>query len=233
MFSFPALFAAALAGSLAARSAKPPTPRAGAAGADAVVELPKPRTRGSLSVEEALARRRSVRDFAANTPVTLEEVSQLLWAAQGTTSPDGKRTAPSAGALYPIEIYLVAARVEGLLPGLYRYETRRHRLVRIAAGDRRKELAAAALDQESVREAPAALVIAAVEKRTAKKYGSRAERYVKVEAGCVAENVALQAAASGLGTVVVGAFDDARLSAAAALAPGEQPLLVMPFGKPR
>lgn len=197
------------------------------------VELPRPHARGTLSVEEALARRRSVRDYARGSGVGLAEISQLLWAAQGITSAEGGRTAPSAGALYPIEVYLAVSQVDGVAPGVYRYETARHRLIRVIAGDRRRELAAAAYDQEPVRDAPAALVIAAVETRTAKKYGARAERYVKIEAGCVAENVALQAVASGLGTVVVGAFDDARLSSAVSLAPGEKPLLVMPFGKPR
>jgi SagB-type dehydrogenase family enzyme len=198
----------------------------------AVIRLPPPKTSGNVSVEDTLARRRSVRAYA-DRPLSLAEVSQLLWAAQGVTGPDGKRTAPSAGALYPMEISLVAGRVTGLDAGIYRYLPAAHSLRRIAAGDRRRAVAEAALWQEWVREAPAVIVIAGVVERTAKKYDPRAPRYVDIEAGAVAQNVNLQAVALGLGTVVVGAFDDSRLAAAAALSSGERPLLVIPVGKPR
>ena len=174
------------------------------------VKLPEPRREGPVSVERALAERRSVREFASG-PLALAEVAQLLWAAQGITHPRGKRTAPSAGALYPLELYLVAGAVSGLSPGLYRYEPKRHRLRRAATGDLRGPLSRTALEQEWVAEAPAVLVFTAVHARTARKYGRRAPRYVHMEVGHAAQNVYLQAQALGLGTVMVGAFRDRPL----------------------
>ncbi len=197
--------------------------------ADDAVSLPQPKAAGSISIEETLARRRSVRAFADST-LSLEEISQLLWAAQGVTHSDGLRTAPSAGALYPLEIYLVAGRVATLPPGIYRYTPQRHRLHRTVSGDRRSELASAALHQNWIADAPAVLVIAAVFPRTAGKYGERAERYVHIETGHAAENVCLQAVALGLGTTVVGAFSDPEVKRL--LGAGEEkPLLLLPVGK--
>lgn len=190
--------------------------------------LPEPRLTGDVSVEQALSERRSLRRFAA-APVRLAEVSQLLWSAQGITDKEGGRTAPSAGATHPLEIFLVAGAVTGLDAGIYRYLPQRHELVRTAVGDRRAELAAAAY-QDWVRTAPAAIVIAAVEKRTA-RYGRRASLYVHMEAGAVTENVHLQAEALGLGTTVVGAFDDRDLKAAVGLEAQEEPLAILPVGR--
>ncbi len=190
--------------------------------------LPEPRLTGDVAVEVALHARRSRRSYAS-APLRLEEVSQLLWSAQGVTNEEGARTAPSAGATYPLELCLVAGEITGLDAGIYRYRPRRHELVRIAAGDRRAELAAAAY-QDWVRTAPAALVIAAVEKRTA-RYGRRAALYVQMEAGAVTENVHLQAEALGLATVVVGAFDDRDLKATVGLETLEEPLAIMPVGR--
>jgi SagB-type dehydrogenase family enzyme len=196
------------------------------------LKLPKPSHDGETSLESALRRRRSVREFS-NLPLTLAEVSQLLWAAQGVTDPEGKRTAPSAGALYPLEVFLVAGRVDGLPAGVYRYRPRGHELARVIEGDRRAKLASAALDQTWMKDAPVAMVITAVYERTAAKYGRRAERYVHIEVGHTAQNVHLQAVALRLGTVVVGAFDDAEVKRVLALADDEQPLCLMPIGKPR
>jgi SagB-type dehydrogenase family enzyme len=182
-----------------------------------------------MSVEEALRRRRSLREFRP-APLALTEAAQLLWAAQGRTAEDGRRSAPSAGALYPLEVFLVAGRVEGLAPGVYRYRPDGHVLERVTEGDRRRALSEAALGQAWVRSAPAALVLAAVHERTARKYGRRAERYVHIEVGTAAQNVALQAVALGLGTVLVGAFDDAELARASGLAPEERPLAILPVG---
>jgi SagB-type dehydrogenase family enzyme len=215
-------------------------PLLGAAGAAAetratrveTVALPAPKRAGTLGVETALAARRSVREFAPSA-LGLAELSQLLWAAQGTSTPDGRRTAPSAGALYPLELLVVAGQVAGLPSGVYRYRSEVHGLVRIAAGDRRRALAAAALDQEWMRAAPAVLVIAAVYARTERKYGERGARYVHIEAGCAAENLALQSVALGLGTVVVGAFGDREVAAAAGLEEDERPLALLPVGHPR
>ena len=135
----------------------------------------------------------------------------LALAAQGITHSEGLRTAPSAGALYPLEVYLVAGRVATLPAGIYRYDPRRHQLVPTVSGDRRRELTLAALHQSWIADAPAVVVIAAVFRRTSTKYGGRGERYVHIEAGHAAENVCLQAVALGLGTTIVGAFSDAEV----------------------
>jgi len=196
------------------------------------IRLPEPRADSSTSIESALRRRRSVREFCKE-PLTLAEVSQMLWAAQGIIGPEGKRTAPSAGALYPLEALLVAGKEGDLPAGVYRYRPQGHELVCIAEGDRRAKLAAAALEQEWLADAPVTIAIAAVYERTAGKYRQRAERYVHMEVGHAAQNVHLQAAALALGTVVVGAFDDAEVKRILALANNEQPACLMPVGRPR
>jgi SagB-type dehydrogenase family enzyme len=194
------------------------------------VSLPSPRPASAVSVEEALASRRSIRDFA-DAGLSLEDMAQLLWAAQGITHAEGLRTAPSAGALYPLEVYLVAGRVATLPAGIYRYDPRRHQLAPTALGDRRPGLAAAALHQTWIADAPAVVVIGAVFRRTSVRYGERGERYLHIEAGHAAENVCLQAVALGLGTTVVGAFSDVEVKRLLGLGE-EQPLLLIPVGKP-
>ncbi|HSP16551.1 MAG TPA: SagB/ThcOx family dehydrogenase [Thermoanaerobaculia bacterium] len=196
-----------------------------------VTKLPVPSKSGTVAVERALSSRRSVREFAGSA-IGLRDLSQLLWAAQGITTSDGRRAAPSAGALYPLQLYLFAGAVNGLPSGVYRYDARSHALEIVVAGDRRRELSGAAA-QPFVADAPAAIVITAVYPTTARKYGARAERYCAIEAGCASENVALQAVALGLGTVVVGAFDEARLRDAALMRRAETPLVIMPIGIPR
>jgi SagB-type dehydrogenase family enzyme len=182
-------------------------------------------------VEEALGSRRSLRSFAG-APLTLLEVSQLLWAAQGITSADGGRTAPSAGALYPLELYLVAGDVTALPRGTYHYRPRQHDLVCVDSGeDRRSALAAAALGQRWVAAGAAVLVISAVYERTTTKYGERGDRYVHMEVGHVAQNVYLQAAALRIGTVFVGAFRDNAVSQALGLPATARPLGLMPLGR--
>lgn len=196
------------------------------------VRLPKPHASGAIAVEKALASRRSLREFAPGRPLTQAELGQLLWSAQGVTGAGGLRTAPSAGALYPLELHVIAGNVAGLPPGVYRYVAAEHALARTTEGDRRSALASAALGQSWLASAPAVVLVAAVPERTARKYGPRAERYVHFEAGCAAENLALQATALGLGTTVVGAFDDAAVASLAGLAPGERPLALLPVGRP-
>lgn len=191
--------------------------------------LPAPAAEGPMAVEQALQRRRSVRAFAPRA-LTLAEVGQLLWAAQGRTSAEGGRTAPSAGATYPLDLLLAAGRVEGLTPGLYRYDPAAHGLVRLAADDRRAELAGATPGQAWIAQAPALLVLTALPARTARRYGERAERYVAIEVGHAAQNVYLQATARGLGTTLVGAFDDARVTEILALPAGQRPLALLPVG---
>lgn len=217
---------------LLASSAPAPEAEALASPEAASIALPAPRSSGAMPLEQALAGRRSVRDFAP-TPVTLEEVAQLLWAAQGANRPDGRRTAPSAGATYPLELRLVAGEVTGLPAGVYRYVSAGHRLERIAGGDPRGALAAAARGQDWVAAAPAAVVVSAVVARTAARYGERAERYVAIEVGHAAQNLFLQAVALGLGSTPVGAFSDRELARLAALPDGERPYLLLPVGRPR
>gem|GEM_PF-158825 len=177
-----------------------------------LLALPAPDTQGQVPLETALQERRSVRTFR-DQPLTLRAVSQLLWAAQGRTDPRGFRTAPSAGALYPLAVYVVAGTVAGLAPGVYRYTPDRHRLERRRAGDVRAALAEAALGQPWVAAAPASLVFTAEIRRTAAKYGNRAARYVFMEAGHAAQNACLEAVALNLGSVPVGAFREAAVDA--------------------
>ena len=196
-----------------------------------VIKLPQPREDGKTSVESALRHRRSTRQFR-DTPLTLAEVSQLLWAAQGITGAEGRRTAPSAGALYPLEVFVVAGNVEGLSAGVYRYRPGEHDLSLVTDGDRRVKLAAAAQEQIWLKGAPAIIVITGVYERTAARYKERAERYVRIEAGHASQNVQLQAVALDLGTVIVGAFDDDRVKRELGLAADEQPLCLLPVGRP-
>lgn len=182
-------------------------------------------------MERALGQRRTTREFT-DAPLTLGEVAQLLWAAQGITGPRGFRTAPSAGALYPLEIYVAAGRVKGLDPGVYKYRPQGHRLTLIARGDKRSALARAALGQPWVRDNAAVLVFAAEEKRTTGKYGSRGVRYVHIEVGHAAQNVFLQATALGLGAAVVGAFRDSGVEKTVRMPKEERALYLMPVGRP-
>jgi SagB-type dehydrogenase family enzyme len=187
-----------------------------------LARLPGPKKQGSVSVEEVLARRRSERSFARRA-LDREQISQLLWAAQGATQ--GRlRTAPSAGALYPLEIYLVTSE------GIHHYLPQSHELERISDGDILSQLARAALDQGYVREAPVSVVIAAVYQRTERRYGERAARYVWMEAGHVAQNIHLQAVAMGLGSVPVGAFDDRQVHRVMSLPEDQMPLYIIPVG---
>lgn len=194
------------------------------------IKLPEPKYGGVMSVEEALMKRRSVRVFKEG-PVMLAALSQLLWAAQGMADQRGLRTAPSAGALYPLELYVVAGNVTGLPPGLYKYGRERHELLDVAKGDRRNDLCNAALGQSSIRRAALVLVLSGVYERTTSKYGERGIRYVHMEAGHAAQNVYLQAVSLGLGTVVVGAFQDEEVKRLLKMGDRESPLYIMPVGK--
>jgi len=194
------------------------------------IQLPEPRYESETSVEEALSQRRSIRAYSGDN-LTLEEVSQLLWAAQGITAPWGGRTAPSAGALYPLELYVVVGDVEGIDQGVYRYIPQGHELVKVRDGDLRAELADAALGQSSVRDAAIDLVFTAVYERTTVKYKERGVRYVQMEAGHAAQNVYLQAVSLDLGTVTIGAFGDTEVKQIMHLEEQEDPLYIMPVGR--
>lgn len=193
------------------------------------ISLPKPNLDGTVSIEKAIKSRRSVRNYQ-DKPLTMEQVSQLLWAAQGITSDDNLRAAPSAGALYPMELYVVVGKVDGLDAGVYKYNCNTHDLLQISLGDKRNELSSASLGQDSVSNGVIDIVICGVYERTGAKYGDRAQRYVHMEAGHIAQNIYLQGVALGLGTVVVGAFDDSSVQEVIGAATDEQPLYVMPVG---
>ncbi len=198
------------------------------------VELPDPRTESDVSVEEAIASRRSRRSFAAR-PLTLQQLGQILWAAQGLTGPQGrKRAAPSAGATYPMFVYVAVGQggVEGLEAGVYRYVPEQHALQPRREGDVRGQVSGAALGQSSLTEAPLDLLLAAEYERTTRRYGERGIRYVAIEVGHVGENVYLQAEALGLGTVAVGAFDDEAVGTAFGIPEEQDALYLMPVGYP-
>jgi SagB-type dehydrogenase family enzyme len=196
-----------------------------------MIALPTPTIGGGRSLDWTLAARRSVREYrhAALAP---RELGQLLWAAQGFTSGDGLRAAPSAGALYPLEVYAVIGAVDDIPGGIYRYAARRHTIAPVVSGDHRAALAAAALGQECVAEAAAVIALAAVPARTTQKYGARGLRYVHMEVGHASQNICLQAVALDLGCVVVGAFDDATVKKVLRLGANEEPMCLLPVGRP-
>lgn len=194
--------------------------------------LPKTVAGDDNPLNPILQQRRTHREFA-NQSITLEQAAQLLWAAQGITSREGYRTAPSAGALYPLELHLLAGQVEDLPAGSYRYDPARHLLQREKSGDMRQAVVAIALQQEWMAEAPAMVVISAVDARTRKKYGNRGARYVLMEVGHAAQNLLLQAVALDLAGATVGAFEDKRLHELLGLGDEEHPLIILPVGHPR
>ena len=192
------------------------------------VSLPRVETRQPLA--HLLAARRTARDFTGES-MELGALAALLWAAQGVTAKDGLRTAPSAGALYPLELYAVTGdRVRDLPAGVYRYRPEGHVLQALIDGDQRGALAEAALDQAWVADAATVLVVTAFYRRTARKYRERAVRYVHLEAGHAAQNVCLMAVTLGLGAATVGAFHDAGVQRLLVLNDEEQPLYLLPVG---
>jgi SagB-type dehydrogenase family enzyme len=190
-----------------------------------VVKLPSPRAAGGMPLDGALAMRRSVREFVS-TPLTWNEIGQLLWAAQGITHDQGKRTAPSAGATYPLELYVATA------DGLFRYRPNGHSVSRITTRDLRKEIQRAAGGQDAI-DAPAVFAFAAAPARTAGRYGDRAMRYVLIETGHAAQNLLLEAVSLGLGGVPVGAFSDTALHRTLGLPADRVVLYLVPVGHPR
>jgi SagB-type dehydrogenase family enzyme len=197
------------------------------AGEREMIKLPEPKIKGSVSLEEAIARRRSIREFAERD-IKLEEVSQLLWAAQGITDKAKSfRAVPSAGALYPLEIYVVTRE------GLFRYIVEKHALEILDNHDLRSELSDASWGQEMVRQAGANIVICAIFKRVTSKYAERGIKYVYMEAGHAAQNIHLMAVSLGLGSVSVGAFDDKKVQALFKLDKNIEPLYIVPIGAKR
>lgn len=203
-----------------------------------IIDLPQPQKKGIIFVEESLHNRRSRRQFQ-DKEISLESLSQILWAAYGVTfsidnAPSlrgGLRTAPSAGGLYPLEVYAVVGKVEGLEPGLYKYLPKGHKIEKVIDKDIRAELCQAAIGQKMIQEAPVSIVYTAVFSRTTDKYKERGrERYVWIDLGHSAENVYLQVEALGLGTCAIGAFMDDKMRKLLNLPKEEEPLYIMPIG---
>lgn len=196
---------------------------------DGIIQLPEPSKTSDISIEQALAERRSVRSYSKD-PLSLQDVSQLVWAAQGITQ-GAYRTAPSAGALYPLEIYVVVGNVQGLEQGVYKYNPEEHVIEQVNQGDMRQQLQQSSLNQSSVGDGAIDIVIAGVFERTTKKYGERGNQYVYMEAGHAAQNIYLQAVSLDLGTVTIGAFDEPTIQKILDMNEDEIPLYIMPIGK--
>ncbi len=192
------------------------------------MKLPAVRLESNVSVEEALNTRRSVRQYKKE-PLTIQEVSQLLWAAQGKTAGWGGKTAPSAGAIYPLTIYLAVGEVKELAPGVYRYLSDNHELEKVLSKDVRKELTEAAWNQEYIQNAPVSIIVAADYEKMIRRYGKRGVRYVDNEVGHVGQNVQLQGEALKLGSVIIGAFEDSLVRSILGIR--EEPVYIIPVGK--
>ena len=190
--------------------------------------LPPPQKDSETSIEEALLGRQSVRDFTGTT-VSLQQLSQLCWAAQGVTHGTG-RTAPSAGGLYPLRVYAVVGNVENLTAGVYLYDPVTHTFNRLIEGDLRESLSKAALSQRSVKQAPVDFVITGNYGVVTPRYSDRAERYTHLEAGHASQNICLQAVGLNLGVVTIGAFDDDAVRKVLKLSEDETPLYIIPAG---
>jgi SagB-type dehydrogenase family enzyme len=195
--------------------------------AQSPISLPAPKLDGTVSVEKALAERRSFREFTADS-LSLPEFSQLVWAAQGITSDKGKRTAPSAMATYPLEVYAVVKRVQGLPSGVYQYVPQGHTLTVLRAGDPGKDFSAA-FSQAIAEKCAAAVIINWSPAITGDKYKDRAERFAAFEAGHACQNVLLEAQALGLGAVPAAGFEDAALKKF--LGVSTEPLYIIPIGR--
>jgi SagB-type dehydrogenase family enzyme len=207
----------------------------------ATIKLPGAQLKGNVSLEETISRRRAVRRYSEK-PILLSQLSQILWAAQGITGTGEFRAAPSAGATYPLEIYVVIGKqcidngkakqdFQELQAGIYHYEPNSHSLSLRTSGDLRPYLARAALDEEFIAKAPVDIVICALYHRTSYRYGKRGERYVHMEVGHVGENIHLQAMAIGLSTVEVGAFNDEAVIEVLGVDQQFKPIYIMPIGR--
>ncbi len=197
-----------------------------------VIRLSEPAYDGKISVERAIKERRTIRDFQPK-PLTLDQLSQLLWSAQGITDErNGFRAAPSGGALYPLDVYAVVGEgaVEGLVSGVYHYHPLSHSIQVIRKGDRRKEVASASLWQMWMVRAPVIFVITSEYDRITGKYGNRGMRYAQIEVGHVGQNIFLQSGALGLAAGIVGAFRDGAVAKAIGAPKAHEPLIIMPVG---
>jgi len=197
------------------------------------MNLPQPQEKGEVSLEEAIKKRQSVREFSPRA-LSLKQLSQLLWAAQGITERENsRRSCPSAGALYPLEIYVVVKNLSGTEPGIYYYDAFKHSLEMVRKGNFSTRLADACLGQFFISEAPVVIVICAESERTTWKYGERGARYVHIEAGHCGQNICLQVQSLGLATVPVGAFWDREVQKAIEIPEEYEPLYIFPVGYPK
>lgn len=195
-----------------------------------IIHLPAPRKGSHISLEQALQNRRSTRDYTGG-PVNLSDVSQLLWSAQGETSTNDYRTAPSAGALFPLELYLLVTNVRDLKTGIYKYIPSIHSIRRQNNTDVKEKLAKLCFDQTWITKAAVDILISAVYERTTIKYGDRGIRYIYLEAGHAAQNICLQATVLGLSVTTVGAFSDQGLKSTLNIPSNEFPLYLLTIGK--
>ena len=189
------------------------------------ITLPTAKITGQMSLEEAIQKRKSVRKYSPKE-LTSEQVAQILWAANGANPRKNfvARNVPSAGGVFPMTVYLLDKN------GIYRYQSLNHSLALVKEGDKRKELSGAALGQAAINQAPVDLVITADVAKCAQRYGERAQRYTDIEAGHIGQNVSLEAVSLGLGTVMIGAFDDEAVKDVLALPDNESPLYIIPVG---
>lgn len=193
------------------------------------MQLPEPSYDSDFSIEKTLCERRSIRYYTSEE-LLVQEVSQLLWAAQGITSRQSERTTPSAGALFPLQLYLVVGNVDYLEPAVYRYVPDGHEIETLAEGDIRLQLAQVALGQQFITEAAVNIIITAIYEKSTRKYGAHGIRYAHMEAGHAAQNIYLQATALNLGTVAIGAFDVNGVAQILKLE-REEALYIMPVGR--
>jgi SagB-type dehydrogenase family enzyme len=197
-----------------------------------IIGLPPAKVSGSVSLEETILKRRSQREYTKES-LSLDQISQILWAGQGITEEKmGFRSVPSAGALYPLDIYVAVGegRVEGLMTGVYQFLPKEHNIKFLQKGDVREPLMKASLGQTFIAQAPVVLIITGEYERTTVKYGERGKQYVHMEAGHAAQNIYLQVESLGLGTVTVGAFIEEEISKILNLPKTHRPLYIMPVG---
>ncbi|KKG08180.1 SagB/ThcOx family dehydrogenase [Methanosarcina sp. 2.H.A.1B.4] len=193
------------------------------------IKLPEPDAAGKSHIEELIAKRRSLREYA-DRELSEPLISRFLWATQGISSKGELRTVPSAGALYPLEVHIVIGKGSGLEAGIYRYIAEEHSLIQEISGDMRTKLSEAALSQSMVNNAPVSLVISAVYPRITSKYGKRGLRYAHMEAGHASQNVYLLGVELGIGTCAIGAFDDEEVKKVLKMPANEDPLYILPLG---
>lgn len=215
---------------LTACTADDPAPEPSQPAQASAVVLPSPELPGDATLADLIEGRRSTREYTTE-PVTLDQVAGLLWAGYGVQS-DGGRAVPSAGGRYPMTLYLVAGNVPGLDQGCYRFDPAANQLLPHRTGDLRADLASASLDQQSIADAPASIVVAGSPDRLRDRYGVRSERFAMIEAGHIGQNLALAAEVLGLGMVTIGAFDDAEVAGVLDLPADEQVYYVIPVGHP-